>query len=61
MKTIWQKGEITLVGTKIVVTLYYFLGVPCLNFNDLFIMKDLHNIFAYYDRSKPKEVKCWTN
>jgi hypothetical protein len=43
---------------KIVVTLYYFLGVPCLNFNHVIIMKDLHNTFAYYRKSKPKEVKC---
>jgi hypothetical protein len=22
------------------------------------IMKDFENVFAYYDRSKPKEIKC---
>jgi len=45
-------------GVKIVVTLYCFLGVPCLNFNHVIIMKDFHNVFAYYGRSKPKEIKC---
>ncbi len=55
----YMLGESTLWGgAKIVVTLYYFLGVPCLNFNNVIIMKDLHNTFAYYGRSKPKEVKC---
>jgi hypothetical protein len=34
------------MGAKIVVTSYYFLGVPCLNFNHVIIMKDFHNIFA---------------
>jgi hypothetical protein len=41
-------------GAKIVITLYYFLGVPCLNFNHVIIMKDFHNVFAYYSRLKPK-------
>ncbi len=41
-------------GVKIVVTLYCFLEVPCLNFNHVIIMKDFHNVFAYYGRSKPK-------
>jgi len=41
-------------GAKIVVTLYYFLGVPCLNFNHVIIMKDFHNVFAYYGMSKPR-------
>jgi hypothetical protein len=22
------------------------------------IMKDFHNVFAYYSRSEPKEIKC---
>jgi hypothetical protein len=47
-------GENTLKGTKIVVTLFYFLGVPCLNFNHVIIMKDFHKIFTFYSRSKPK-------
>jgi hypothetical protein len=45
-------------GAKIVVTLYYFFGVPCLNFNYFIIMKDFHNVFTHYGRSKPKEIKC---
>jgi hypothetical protein len=40
-----QKGESTLGGgTKIVVTLYFFLKVPCLNFNHVIIRKDFHNV-----------------
>jgi hypothetical protein len=56
----YMLGESTLWGgeAKIVVTLYYFLGVPRLNFKNVIIMKDVHNTFAYYDTSKPKEVKC---
>ncbi len=46
---------------KIVVTLYYFSMVPCLNFNYVIIMKDFHNVFTYYDKAKPKEIKCHTN
>jgi hypothetical protein len=46
---------------KIVVTLYCFLGVPCLNFNHVIILKDFHNVFAYYGRSKPKQVKFQEN
>ncbi len=49
------------MGATIVVKLYCFLGFPCLNFNHVIIMKDFHNVFAYYDRSKPKEVKCQGN
>jgi len=41
-------------GGKIVVTLYYFLRVPCLNFNHVIIMKQIHNVFAYYGRSNPQ-------
>ncbi len=51
------KGENTLRGPKIVITLYIFSRVPCLKFNHVIIMKDFHNIFAYYGRSKPKEAK----
>ncbi len=51
-------GENTLKGVKIVVTLYCILRVPCLNFNRAIIMKKIHNGFAYYGSSKPKEVKC---
>jgi hypothetical protein len=50
-------NESTLGGAKIVVTLYMFFQVPCLNFNHVIIMNDFHNIFAYYGRSKPKEIK----
>jgi hypothetical protein len=49
------------MGAKIVVKLYCFSGVPCLNFNHVIIMKDFHNVFADSDRSKPKEVKCQIN
>lgn len=35
-----------------------FFSVPCLNFDHVIIMKGFHNIFAYYRRSKPKEIKC---
>lgn len=31
-------------GPKIVVTLYYFLGYPCLNCNHIIINKDFHNV-----------------
>jgi hypothetical protein len=51
-------GESTLKGAKIVVTLYWSLAIPCLNFNHVIIMKDFHNAFAHYGSSKPKEVKC---
>jgi hypothetical protein len=44
-------------GVKIFDTLYMFFQVPCLNFNHVIIMNDFHNIFAYYGRSKPKEIK----
>ncbi len=44
-------------GAKIVVTLYCFSRVPYLNFNHIIIVKDFHNVFAYYHRSKPKKVK----
>jgi hypothetical protein len=42
------------VGAKIVVTLYFFSRAPCLNFNHVIIVKDFHNVFAYYGASKPK-------
>jgi hypothetical protein len=45
-------------GSKIIVTLYCFSKVPCLNFNYVIIMKDFHNFFAYYSKSEPKEIKC---
>jgi hypothetical protein len=41
-------------GAKIVVTLYCFSGVPYLNFNNVIILKDFHNVFTNYGRSKPK-------
>jgi hypothetical protein len=44
-------------GGGIVVTLYYFLGVPCLNFNHVIIMKDFHNVFPYYNSLNSKEIK----
>jgi hypothetical protein len=54
-------GGNTQWGAKIVVTLYYFLGVPCLNFNHVIIMKDFHIFFAYYDKSKLPKIKCQKN
>jgi hypothetical protein len=47
--------------TKIIVTLYYFLGISYLNFNHVIIMKDFHNVFAYYSRSKFKKKKIQKN
>jgi hypothetical protein len=47
-------------ATKIIVTLYYFLGISHLNFNHVIIMKDVHNVFAYYivnQNSKKSNVK----
>jgi len=41
-------------GAKIVIILYYFWGVPCLNFNHVIIMKDFHNVFTYYGRYPKK-------
>jgi len=45
-------------GPKIVVKLYYFWRVLGLSFNHVIIMKHFHKGFAYYGRSKPKEVEC---
>jgi hypothetical protein len=42
-------------GIKIVVILYCFLGVPCLSFNHVIIMKDFDNVFAYYVSQNPKK------
>jgi hypothetical protein len=39
----------------------FFSRVPCLNFNHVIIMKDFYNVFAYYGKSKPKEIKCQIN
>jgi hypothetical protein len=48
-------GERTLRGGNIIVTLYCFSRVPCLNFNHVIIMKDFHKFYAYYSRSNPKK------
>ncbi len=45
-------------GTKTIITFYCFSRFPCLNVNHVIIMKEFYNVFAYYDRSKPKKVKC---
>ncbi len=45
----------TIRGIKIVITLYCFLGVPCLSFNHVIIMKDFDNVFAYYVNQNPKK------
>jgi hypothetical protein len=50
-------GESIFKRGKIVVTLYYFLGVSCLNFIHAIIMEDFHNVFAYRARLKPKDIK----
>lgn len=34
---------------------FYFFQIPCLNFNHVIVMKDFHNAFACYDRSKLKK------
>jgi len=43
------------VGGKIVVTLYYFSKVPCLNFNHVIIMKDFHNISRIMISQNPEK------
>ncbi len=53
-----NKGESALWGAKIVVILYYFSKVPCLNFNYVIIVKYFHNVFSYYGRPKLKNIKC---
>ncbi len=62
------KYDYTFVGSHIMRTyikggqhychVVFFLGVSCLNFNHVIIMKDFLNVFACYDKSKLKEVKC---
>jgi hypothetical protein len=54
-------GESIFRRGKIVVTLYYFLGVPSLNFIHDIIMEGFHNVFAYHGRLKPKDIKCQKN
>jgi len=49
------KGDNTLWGgAQKFCHVVLFLGVACLNFNHVIIMKDFHNVFAYYGKSKPK-------
>jgi hypothetical protein len=52
IRIFWVKAHYG--GGQIVVTLYRFLKVPCLNFNHVIVMKDFHNVFAYYGKSKAK-------
>jgi len=52
-----KQGENTLLRGQDCCHIIFFLEVPCLNFNHVIIMKDFHNVFAYYGRSKPKKVK----
>jgi hypothetical protein len=40
---------------KTVVTLSYFLKVPCLNFNHVIIMKDFHNVLHVMVGQNPKK------
>ncbi len=49
-----DQGENTLQGDQDCCHIVFFLGLPCLNFNYVIIMKDFHNVFTYYGRSKPK-------
>jgi hypothetical protein len=49
-----MKGEDTLQGGQNCCHNIFFLGVPCLNYNHVIIIKDFHNVSAYYGRSKPK-------
>jgi hypothetical protein len=53
---VWLKAHYT-----INVTLYYFLKYPCLNFNHVIINMDFHNVCAYYDKEKHKEIKWQHN
>jgi hypothetical protein len=57
----WKGVKAHYKKTMIFVTLYYFLGVPYLNFNHVIIVKDFHIVFAYYGRSKLKEMKWKKN
>jgi hypothetical protein len=41
-------------GPKLLWHYIVFREVPCLNFSHVIIMKDFHNVFAYYGRWKPK-------
>jgi hypothetical protein len=54
---LWPRWKHTTRGSRL-LSHCIFLGVPCLNFNYVIIMKDFHNVFTYYGRSKPKEIKC---
>ncbi len=44
-------------GAKNYCHIVVFSRVSCLNFNHVIIVKDFHNVFAYYGRSQSKEVK----
>jgi hypothetical protein len=48
----------TTEGAKIVVTLYYIWGVPCLNFNHVIITKCFHNVLHIMVGQNPKKSKC---
>jgi hypothetical protein len=39
-------GEDTIQRAKVVMTLYYFLRVLCLNFSHFIIMKNFNNFFC---------------
>ncbi len=54
-------GESIFRRGKIVVTLYYFLGVSCLNFIHVIIMEIFQNVFANHGKLKPKDIKCQKN
>jgi hypothetical protein len=42
-------------GGKIVVTLYCYLGVLCLNFNNIIIMKNFHKFLHIMVGESPKK------
>jgi hypothetical protein len=45
-------------GAKIVTL---FFNNTMLELSPCIIMKDFHNVFAYYDKSKPKKIKYQRN
>jgi hypothetical protein len=43
-----------ITGGQKLLSHYIVFKDPRLNYNHVIIMKDFHNVFAYYGRSKPK-------
>ncbi len=48
------ESESTLQGGQNCCDIVLFFRGSCLNFNCVIITNNFHNVFAYYDRSKPK-------